>query len=278
MHYSLLAVLGAVRALADSAQIPVANSPAPAYDAAYASAPAAAGSFECVHPAYKAHLVSRSPLVIYLEDFITPAERALLLAQANASYVHSNVAVGNSSTTSAHRTSSSASLSASSVVSCIHARALSFQDFALSPAHLEPLQLVRYATGQHYHYHTDWFSAASHSGLSAGGNRASSFFGYVKVTPDVTGGGTNFPVVTPPRGDKWCRFIDCDEEWTSGTTFRPIEGNAVYWENLVEGPDGVQVGDHRTLHAGLPVTSGEKVGMNIWTRQAPLGDSVRQGL
>lgn len=32
----------------------------------------------CKHPAYKSHIVSKSPLVIYLEDFITADEQAHL--------------------------------------------------------------------------------------------------------------------------------------------------------------------------------------------------------
>lgn len=31
----------------------------------------------------------------------------------------------------------------------------------------------------------------------------------------------------------------------------------------------------RTLHAGLPVTSGNKVGMNIWTRQGVVPEELR---
>lgn len=87
----------------------------------------------------------------------------------------------------------------------------------------------------------------------------------------MTGGGTNFPILDAPRDERWCKFIDCDEEYDSGVTFRPIEGNVVYWENLLA--DGR--GDQRTLHAGLPVVSGEKIGMNIWTRQMPLPADVR---
>lgn len=34
---------------------------------------------ECVHPPYKAHIFSRSPLVIYISDFLTPSERAHML-------------------------------------------------------------------------------------------------------------------------------------------------------------------------------------------------------
>lgn len=40
--------------------------------------------YECVHPPYKAHLFSRSPLVIYLTDFLTPSERAHMLSSACA--------------------------------------------------------------------------------------------------------------------------------------------------------------------------------------------------
>jgi prolyl 4-hydroxylase len=49
-------------------------------------------------------------------------------------------------------------------------------------------------------------------------------------------------------------------------TFRPIPGNAVFWQNL----HGDGTGDRRTLHAGLPLTRGMKLGMNIWTRERRL--------
>jgi prolyl 4-hydroxylase len=130
---------------------------------------------------------------------------------------------------------------------------------------------VRYAAGERYHFHTDWFTDPSHTTYSNGGNRQSSFFGFVALSQNITGGGTNFPLLDAPTDDRWCEFVDCDDEWENGVTFRPIEGNVVYWENL----DGNGAGDQRTLHAGLPVTSGWKIGMNIWTRQAPLSDDIR---
>ncbi len=34
--------------------------------------------FVCEHPPYKVHIVSKSPLVIYIADFVTPTERAHL--------------------------------------------------------------------------------------------------------------------------------------------------------------------------------------------------------
>jgi prolyl 4-hydroxylase len=80
-----------------------------------------------------------------------------------------------------------------------------------------------------------------------------------------------------PRGEDWCEMVDCDEEWERGVTFRPREGSGVFWMNMERDVDGVMRGDERTLHAGLPVTSGGKVGMNIWTREAPLGREFRGG-
>jgi len=195
------------------------------------------------------------------------------------------------------RTSQSTNVPRDAVVRCLEARALAFQGLDTAAAQLEPLQLVRYGRGERYHFHTDWFPDPARATAALGGNRLSSFFAYVRASngttagsgPDgdddsggggagsderVRGGGTNFPLVDAPRDPRWCdAWVDCDEPWDRGVTFRPVEGNAVYWENML--PDAPGRGDPRTLHAGLPLVSGEKIGLNIWTRQAPLGDDVR---
>lgn len=184
-------------------------------------------------------------------------------------YAHSEV----TSPDGAHdpiRTSSSATLPADPITRCIESRAASFQGPRTSPSHLEPIQLARYSPSEHYRHHTDWFVDPAHSTSRSGGQRVSSFFAYVGVGEGTTGGGTNFPALDAPHGEEWCDVIDCDEEWEKGVTFRPVEGNAVYWENMVSGE-----GDDRTLHAGLPVTGGWKVGMNLWTREGPLGEDYK---
>ncbi|KAJ9149890.1 2OG-Fe(II) oxygenase superfamily protein [Pleurostoma richardsiae] len=229
------------------------------------------GNWTCTHPPYKVHLVSKSPLVIYIEDFITPKERAHLQEITKDTFSHSAVASSGGQTIHSVRTSQSTSVARDAVVRCIEDRALAFQGYDTPRSYLEPLQLVRYAPGERYHFHTDWFTDPAHAVAALGGNRVSSFFAYVAVAPGTTGGGTGFPLVEAPRDERWCSVVDCDVPWEEGVTFRPVEGNAVYWENLL--PDGR--GDQRTLHAGLPVTSGGKIGMNIWTRQAPLSEQVR---
>jgi hypothetical protein len=44
-------------------------------------------------------------------------------------------------------------------------------------------------------------------------------------------------------------------------TFLPLSGNAVFWQNF----DSAGRGYKETLHAGLPVTKGQKIGLNIWS-------------
>lgn len=178
---------------------------------------------------------------------------------------------GGKPTINSVRTSQSTSVARDDVVRCIESRALDFQGYDIPRSHVEPLQLVKYGIGEQYRFHTDWFTNPAHATANVGGNRRSSFFAYVHVSNDTTGGGTNFPILEAPRDAKWCAVVDCDEPYENGVTFRPVEGNAVYWENLL--PNGV--GDERTLHAGLPVTSGHKIGMNIWTRQTPLSEEIR---
>lgn len=155
---------------------------------------------------------------------------------------------------------------------CIEARALLFQGLSIPRSHLEPLQLVQYSLNQSYNFHTDWFPSPSpQTSPKYGGNRASSFFAYISASSDLIGGGTNFPLLDAPVGEQWCEYIDCDEEWENGVTFRPVEGNAVFWVNVREDGNG----DERTLHKGVKVERGTKVGMNIWTREGPLSPELR---
>lgn len=91
----------------------------------------------------------------------------------------------------------------------------------------------------------------------------------VYLDDQCTGGGTEFPRLRHPAGEVWCEFIECggraECEDDMGVTFKPVKGNAVYWENFR--PDGR--GYEETWHAGLPVKSGVKIGLNIWSWYQP---------
>jgi prolyl 4-hydroxylase len=119
----------------------------------------------------------------------------------------------------------------------------------------KPFVVQNYGIAGQYRDHYDWFDETQ----AVGGNIASTFFVYIHA--NYTGGGTNFPRLTLPDDETWCEFVDCDRPLDEGVTFKPIRGNAVYWENL----QADDAGHPLTLHAGMPVTSGNKMGMNMWT-------------
>ncbi|KAK1749863.1 2OG-Fe(II)oxygenase superfamily protein [Echria macrotheca] len=228
---------------------------------------------ECTHPSFKAYKLSSSPLIIYLQNFLTKNERSHLKEISKPRFRRSVVASDEGAKQSRIRTSQSTDLPRDEIVKCIEQRAMEFQGFDTKESQLEPLQLVKYGPGEHYDYHTDWLADPQYTTSFNGGNRMTSFLVYVYVSNDTTGGGTGFPLVDAPRDERWCGFVECDEPFGSGVVFRPVEGNAIFWENLIPGTGR---GDGRTEHAGLPVTSGEKIGMNIWTRQAGISDEVRK--
>lgn len=162
------------------------------------------------------------------------------------------------------RNSEKAPLPRTRTVQCIEDRARRFQGWR-PDTFVEKLWAQRYRVGGHYTYHYDWSAATRSSG------RVSSFMVYLEA--NCTGGGTHFPRLARPRGKEWCGFIECDEQrlqvaqesesisLKDGIVFKPIAGNAVYWENLrVDG-----TGYPESFHAGLPVLNGSKIGLNIWS-------------
>lgn len=149
-------------------------------------------------------------------------------------------------------------------VQCVESRARSLQGWR-DEVWVERLRVQRYLSGGHYSHHFDWSSGRG------GWGRVSSFMAWVDDGEgSLVGGGTEFPVLRRPADPRWCRFIECppaaDYSATAeadGTVFKPLVGNAVYWENFRA--DGSGRGYDETWHAGLPVVQGVKVGLNIWS-------------
>lgn len=127
--------------------------------------------------------------------------------------------------------------------------------------------MSRYTKGQHFREHFDWFDTErmqGDSGLSKSGNRATSFFAY--LVADCVGGTTVFPKVPRPAGDAWCETVVCSNDDGQNVTRLEVKakvGTALFWHNL----DANGIPDEGTLHAGMPVTDGIKVGLNVWTRE-----------
>ena len=151
------------------------------------------------------------------------------------------------------RKSEKAAIKRDNTVQCIEQRALSFQGWP-QETFIERLWTQRYNTTGHYALHYDWGMATKQS------RRVSSFMVYLKG--DCVGGGTHFPRLPMPQEQKWCDFVECDGNGgTEGVTFKPLKGSAVFWTNF----DAEGRGYKETIHAGMPVVSGQKIGLNIWS-------------
>jgi hypothetical protein len=113
----------------------------------------------------------------------------------------------------------------------------------LPPPLFEPSQLLHYAVGQRFRPHHDFLdpsNSAYHESLERFGQRIATFLIYLNDGYD--GGETSFPAI--------------------GITHRASQGDALFFANVT--PDGSP--DRRTLHAGLPPTSGEKWVFSQWIR------------
>ena len=217
---------------------------------------------ECEEKGYKVHIFNREPLIIYIEGFLSQDESMRILDMSKDHWSESTIWTnGQETTNTAIRHSSKAPLNSSDhTISCIAQRARHFQGWRPN-VYIEKLWSQRYLKSGHYMYHYDFSSPAPGSG------RVSTFMVYVDA--NCTGGGTNFPRIERPIGKDWCRFIECEEDGlidgaggsVEGVVFKPIKGNAVFWENLRSDGSGYP----ETWHAGLPVREGVKVGLNIWS-------------
>ncbi|SDD80048.1 prolyl 4-hydroxylase [Cupriavidus sp. YR651] len=112
--------------------------------------------------------------------------------------------------------------------------------------HGEGLQILNYKPGGEYQPHFDFFNPqrpGEARQLRVGGQRIATLVIYLNSPP--AGGATAFPRL--------------------GLEVAPVKGNAVFFSYQM--PDGAL--DDRTLHAGLPVESGEKWIATKWLRERP---------
>lgn len=108
----------------------------------------------------------------------------------------------------------------------------------LPAGHAEPLGVLRYGPGQEYRPHHDYYNDGQHPA-----QRISTVFVYLNDVAE--GGGTEFPKL--------------------GATVQPARGKAVKFLNC----DAAGKPNPETLHAGLPVVSGEKWLVTLWFWDRP---------
>ena len=118
----------------------------------------------------------------------------------------------------------------------------------IDPAHGEPVQGQRYAVGQEFKPHCDYFNPGGADWVkycSVAGQRTWTFMIYLN---DVeAGGATRFKAVNK--------------------TFQPETGKLVCWNN--RRPDGRE--NPNTIHHGMKVRKGVKYVITKWYREKPWG-------
>lgn len=118
----------------------------------------------------------------------------------------------------------------------------------IDPAHGEPVQGQRYAEGQEFKPHCDYFNPGGKDWeryTSVAGERSWTFMVYLNEVE--AGGGTRFKCI--------------------GKTFQPEVGKLVCWNN--RRPDGSV--NPSTLHHGMKVRKGTKYVITKWYREKPWG-------
>lgn len=178
-------------------------------------------------------------------DFLSAELCEELMALIDAGRRPSTIADDNGD--SYFRTSETCDLSASEpAVQRLEAMLLELN--GIDPAHGEPVQGQRYAVGQEFKAHTDYFAPDGldfHKFCSVAGQRTWTFMIYLNEV--VAGGATRFKTV--------------------GKTFQPEAGKLLCWNN--RRPDGSV--NPNTLHHGMKVRKGVKYVITKWYREKEWG-------
>lgn len=189
-------------------------------------------------PTPKAELFQR-------RDFLSPDHCAQLIALINKDRRPSTIADDNGD--AYFRTSETCDLDAQETA-VSRLESLLCELNGIDPTHGEPVQGQRYAVGQEFKAHTDYFTpggADFEKFCNVAGNRTWTFMIYLN---DVeAGGATRFKAV--------------------GKSFQPETGKLLCWNN--HRTDGGV--NPNTLHHGMKVRRGVKYVITKWYRERPWG-------
>jgi prolyl 4-hydroxylase len=196
--------------------------------------------------------ISTAPRLVVYRNFLTPDEAAAIVAAGADAVTPSLVVQNGKNVPNPDRSSSGTFLRASSpIIRGIKERVA--RASMLPVENQEQMYLLRYAEGQQYKTHPDYFNVQQPATLrmmnNQGGQRiATAFF---MLSPAEEGGATAFP-----RVDKEVHLR---------------AGDMAFWYDTL--PTGE--GDAMSHHAGMPVTKGVKWASTIWIRTHEFGTTVR---
>ena len=185
------------------------------------------------------------PLVYVIEDFITDEECQHFVNASNSKLERAKTIGGKDGIYHENRTGSNCWIAHnhSEVTTNLGQRIADLVGFPLKNA--ESFQVVYYTGGTQYNDHHDAFNHETEEGkkhLERGGQRIFTALGYLN---DVEEGGST-------------EFNDLN------ISIKPKKGSLLVWKNVLSGTTKVHP---ESLHAGRPVTKGEKYAFNLWFRE-----------
>lgn len=217
-------------------------------------------TFQCQHAKYSVEILSIDPFILYINDFLSQEEIRYILDFTHAYEENRKLASNNEPVSVNERAPRFPWEEPLNV--CLSQRMKSLLG-NVQHIETEPVRVIQYERNEKIQVHYDWFpdtrNETGHHSMSARpNNRLGSILAYVE--DDCDGGETYFPEV-----ESMIESADSDKFSISdngkGLLVKPKKGNAIFWNNLH--PNGT--GDVRTAHAGMPVTRGTKVAINIWS-------------
>jgi prolyl 4-hydroxylase len=188
-------------------------------------------------------LPARDLEIYVIRDFLTQAQCTELINLIDADRIPSPVV--SDDPVPAYRTSETCYLYPVSAVVASVERSLD-QLTGIDPVHGELLQGQRYAVGQEFKPHHDFFHTDQlywREQVVIGGQRTWSAMTFLNE-PEA-GGRTNFP--------------------DAGVIVRPRAGNLLIWNNM----DALGSPNSASLHQGMPVEAGVKYVLTKWYRERP---------
>ncbi len=195
-------------------------------------------------------VVREDPRIAVSEGFLTAAECDWLIARGanlRRAKVYSPDAAGYEQHGTRTNTETSFDIrNADVAVSLLRERIAN--TMGLSLAFFEVAKLLHYSPGEHFGLHADFLDTAAPAlaqEVAQFGQRTGTFLVY--LNDDFTGGETDFPELA--------------------YRFKGRKGDALYFRSV----DARDEPDRRTVHAGLPPTTGEKWLLSQWIRNKPIG-------
>ncbi len=191
--------------------------------------------------------VSRDPLIVVVEDFVTASERQHIINLARNKMKRGKVTMVDHVAESEGRSGSTAWIQhdATPIVRGLVRR---ISEIVQIPVHhAESLQIVHYAQTQEYRPHHDsWKLGTEKAELRTanGGQRLVTALMYLNEVE--AGGATGFPKLK----------LEVD----------PIPGRMVIFHNTTGMTNDI---NKKSLHGGMPVHYGEKWACNLWFREKP---------